>query len=102
MMPTFSIPKFTKAASDEALIREALQRNIMLQDLTEQGLRAITEAMKPKKVSKGTELIKQGDIGEHFYIVQKGSFWFRKDGKNVGVANVGESFGELGKICRNL
>ena len=97
----FNIPLIKKDANSESLIREALQRNIVLGDLTDDDLGLVVQAMKSKKISAKTVLIKQGGYGDNFYIVQKGSFWFEKDGERVGVANVGESFGELGMCKKN-
>lgn len=93
----FNIPLIKKDANAEMLIREALRSNIVLGDLSDGDLTQIVQAMKTKKVPEKTVLIKQGDNGDNFYIVQKGSFWFEKDGERVGIANVGESFGELGE-----
>ncbi|HEX6843913.1 MAG TPA: cyclic nucleotide-binding domain-containing protein [Actinomycetota bacterium] len=46
-------------------------------------------------VVAGTELIRQGDIGDRFYVVDAGTFEIVRDGVRVALAPVGDHFGEI-------
>jgi hypothetical protein len=43
----------------------------------------------------GTEVIRQGDVGDRFYVIDDGRFEIAIDGKAVAVQGEGEYFGEI-------
>jgi MFS family permease len=43
----------------------------------------------------GTELIRQGDVGDRFYVVEAGAFEIVRDGARIDTAGVGGYFGEI-------
>ena len=43
----------------------------------------------------GTEVIRQGDVGDRFYIVDAGSFEIVRDGLRIDTAEAGGYFGEI-------
>lgn len=55
----------------------------------------IADALKPETHKKGTVIVKQGDVGDKFYIVEKGTMKITKDGKEMGQIESGGYFGEL-------
>jgi rhodanese-related sulfurtransferase len=60
----------------------------------------LAEAMRPSEVEAGTEVVRQGDHGEHFYVIEAGEaeVWRSEPGqaKPVRLATLGQgsSFGE--------
>ena len=51
--------------------------------------------MFEKRVESGETLIKQGDQGDYFYVIDSGAFDVLKDGQKIGQVKQGGSFGEL-------
>jgi hypothetical protein len=43
----------------------------------------------------GTEIIRQGDVGDRFYVVEAGTFEIVRDGAVIATAGEGEHFGEI-------
>lgn len=58
-------------------------------------LHLFVNAMEGEDVLQGQTIIKQGDDGDYFYVVESGTVDIVVDGKVVAVASVGEVFGEL-------
>lgn len=77
-------------------IRHAIASNFLFSSLTEDLLKPVIDAMFEVKKHKGDVVMKQGDEGDNFYILEDGEceFWIneKKVGKNV---QAGGSFGEL-------
>jgi MFS family permease len=46
-------------------------------------------------VTAGTEVIRQGDVGDRFYIADAGSFEVEVDGRRIDVVGAGGFFGEI-------
>ena len=46
-------------------------------------------------VTAGTEVIRQGDVGDRLYVVDAGSFEIVRDGSRIATAGEGEHFGEI-------
>ena len=51
--------------------------------------------MQMEECKTSTTLIKQGEAGDYFYVVESGKFIYQVDGKDSGMAQAGSSFGEL-------
>ena len=92
---SYKAPVFPKSPEEEAFIRTALGENFVFSDLSDAELKTITDAHEPNQASKGGTIIKEGDKGDYFYILQEGKVKYIKDGKEVGRAGKGSSFGEL-------
>jgi len=78
----------------------ALHSNMLFSSLDETQLNIIMDSMQRHEAPAGEVIIKQGDQGDHFYIIATGEveFWISKGGApptKVGVAGPGQSFGEL-------
>jgi CRP-like cAMP-binding protein len=100
-----------KTKEEKESIAEAIQASVMFQNITEEERKMIFGVMEPMKVKKGTWVIKQGAVGDRFYIVNTGVFEVRvvpegeeDDGSGGNVVHVYEgsvekhahpSFGEL-------
>lgn len=55
----------------------------------------LINAMQEEIVKKGATIIKQGDVGDYFYVVESGKIEFMLDEQPVGTAGSGGCFGEL-------
>merc|ERR1712216_1084988 len=55
----------------------------------------LADALKPESFPAETEIIKQGDEGNKFYIVEEGTLVAKKDGADVLDLKEGDHFGEL-------
>lgn len=76
-------------------INKSVAKNFLFSNLDEDSLHKVLGFLKEKKVPAGEVIIKQGDEGDYFYIVESGSVEYTVDGKPVGKAEAGASFGEL-------
>jgi serine/threonine protein phosphatase PrpC/CRP-like cAMP-binding protein len=101
-----------KTPDEKSRIAEAIRASVMFQNITDGQREMIFGVMEPISVKKGTWVIKQGTVGDRFYIVDNGRFEVRivpdgeedKDGTGGNVVHVYEgshekhahpSFGEL-------
>lgn len=76
-------------------LNKSVGKNFLFSNLDEESLKSVLSALHEKKVSSGTDVIKQGDEGDFFYIVESGTLDFKVNGEKVGSAGSGSSFGEL-------
>lgn len=63
--------------------------------LDEKQVQIIVDALEPADVPIGTEIIKQGDMGDYFYLMDSGICEIFKDGELVQTCTEAMSFGEL-------
>ena len=102
-----------KSADQLHRIDQAISRNLLFKNLDEEQLKDVMDAMSEKRLtSAGSVIIKQGDVGDFFYVVESGRFDIfvklpagadgrvvddsgRSFGKKVAEAQEGGSFGEL-------
>lgn len=76
-------------------LNKSVGKNFLFTNLDEEALKSVLSHLKEKKVTTGSIVIKQGDVGDFFYIVEEGTLEFLVDGQKVGDAGPGSSFGEL-------
>jgi cAMP-dependent protein kinase regulator len=91
----FKAPNYPKTKDDVKFLDEALGENFVFSDLTNTERDLLIKAMQKQEAQEGEIIIKQGDVGDFFYILEKGSINFVADGKDVGSCGKGGSFGEL-------
>lgn len=90
-----------KSDDVKANIEKALLQNVLFSNLDSEQLEEIVNEMYRIEVKAGTKIIKQGDMGDNFYVVESGEFdiMITKDGESeaTSVAKRGAltSFGEL-------
>jgi cAMP-dependent protein kinase regulator len=94
-----------KTAQQQDRIRSAISANLLFKNLDDEQTKDVLDAMTEKKIPKeGVIVIRQGDVGDFFYVVEEGGFDFyiRKGGstanglgERVGGVGAGGSFGEL-------
>jgi len=66
-----------KSESEKESIAEAIQASVMFQNITDAQRDLIFKVVEPISVSKGDWVIKQGSVGDRFYIVDHGKFEVR-------------------------
>jgi CRP-like cAMP-binding protein len=91
----FETPRFPKSDTAIQFIDNSLVDNFIFASLSSKERRLLIDAMVMETVPAGTVIIKQGDIGDFFYVVDEGHVSFAVDGKHVGACGRGGSFGEL-------
>ncbi|KAJ1928101.1 hypothetical protein IWQ60_002361 [Tieghemiomyces parasiticus] len=89
-----------KSDDQRARIRTSIANNFLFRNLDDEQYRDVVDAMAEKSMAQGEEIIRQGDIGDYFYVVEKGSFevFVAKDQAaptKVYEYGPGGSFGEL-------
>lgn len=103
------IPVFQKTPDQLKRIRDAIKDNFLFKNLDEEQEADVLNAMKEVSIPANEIIIKQGDAGDYFYIVEKGNLdiYVKKDGldssegdtaglgKKVASSHEGSSFGEL-------
>ncbi|KAF8786238.1 cAMP-dependent protein kinase type II regulatory subunit-like isoform X2 [Argiope bruennichi] len=94
------IEKFPKSDEERKRIKERTKDIFLFKVLDEEDINEIIEAMMPREVETGQVIIRQGDDGDFFYVVDKGTFEACvKDGKGeeriVKIYDNSGSFGEL-------
>jgi cAMP-dependent protein kinase regulator len=91
----FEAQKYPKSEEDIALIDAALDDNFVFSKLPASKRTGLIEAFEPIMVKAGTKIIEEGEEGDYFYVVGSGVVDIQIDGKDVGTAEAGSSFGEL-------
>ncbi|CAL1285894.1 unnamed protein product [Larinioides sclopetarius] len=94
------IEKFPKNDDERKRIRERTKDIFLFKVLDKEDINEIVDAMMPREVKEGQVIIRQGDDGDFFYVVDKGTFEACvKDGKGeeriVKIYDNSGSFGEL-------
>lgn len=84
-----------KTPEQRAHIEVSVSRNLLFSNLDADQKREILDAMFEKRVPRGTAIIRQGDDGDNFYVVDSGKFSVQVDGVEVVQIGPGGSFGEL-------
>ncbi|KAI8621947.1 camp-dependent protein kinase regulatory subunit [Chytriomyces sp. MP71] len=89
-----------KTDEQKARIQSSIKNNFLFRSCDEEQYRDVVDAMAEKKVPAGEEVIRQGGVGDYFYVVETGSLdVFVSKGGNppVKVYEYGDggSFGEL-------
>lgn len=66
-----------KTEEQKESIAEAIQASVVFQNITDAQRELIYKVMEPMEVQAGQWIIKQGTVGDRFYIVDEGSFEVR-------------------------
>jgi MFS family permease len=59
------------------------------------SLEAAARALVPVLVGAGTQVIRQGDVGDHFYVIERGRLVVSQDGRELRRLERGDAFGEI-------
>jgi cAMP-dependent protein kinase regulator len=66
------MPVYPKTEDQITRIKASIANNFIFRDLDEAQETGVLNAMQEKKVDKGEVVIRQGDVGEYFYVVEDG------------------------------
>jgi len=91
----FESPVFEKAPEIVELIHKATFSNFLFEDLDQSLKDEVVDAMEPYEAESGEKIITQGEVGDYFYVLEKGEVNFIVDNKQVGKGVAGKCFGEL-------
>ncbi|GBL91577.1 cGMP-dependent protein kinase, isozyme 1 [Araneus ventricosus] len=91
----FQIQKHEKDFKSKQLIKEAIMENDFLKNLDSSQVREIVDCMYCQYFTKGTQVIKEGDVGSHLYVSAEGNLRVLKRSKVIGSVGPGKAFGEL-------
>ncbi|OQR89287.1 cAMP-dependent protein kinase regulatory subunit [Thraustotheca clavata] len=84
-----------KSAEERKRISDILVDNILFKSLDDKQSKILLDAMFPKEYEVGEVIIKQGDDGDNFYILDTGVCEVYKDDNLVLTCTEAMSFGEL-------
>jgi len=89
-------PVFSKTQEEKAALRQLLSMHVLFSELASNDIEVLLDAFQGLRFLPGARIIKQGDIGESFYILQSGACTISVEGQGVvSRAGPGDSFGEL-------
>ncbi|KAF0685071.1 Aste57867_22999 [Aphanomyces stellatus] len=77
-------PHYDKSASDRADIREAIGHNCLFCNMDEKARSIMIDAMQRVQFNRGAIIIRQGDEGDQFYVLARGTADVLIDGHRVG------------------
>jgi cAMP-dependent protein kinase regulator len=91
---------YPKSDEQRKRLGEAVKNILLFRSLDVSEMSEVLDAMFERKVESGEIVIKQGDDGDYFYVIEKGTFEFFVTGDDGLERRVGEysdsgSFGEL-------
>ncbi|XP_041775654.1 cGMP-dependent protein kinase, isozyme 1 isoform X3 [Anopheles merus] len=90
------IPTHPKSPDTELLIKTAIVANDFLNNMMdEERLQAVTAAMSSMTFPPNSYIIKEGDIGAHFFVSEEGTYEVVVDNKVIKSFGRGVVFGEL-------
>jgi len=94
------IKKIPKTSEESSRIREILKSSPFLQHLEEKSIQTLEDAFFKVEKKEGDAIIKQGDMGDNFYVIDAGVVnVFKQEGDKpetkVNSLGPGDSFGEL-------
>jgi cAMP-dependent protein kinase regulator len=70
--PDEPLPTYGKGEDQLRRIKASIANNFIFRDLDEEQETGALNAMQELKVDKGEVVIRQGDVGEYFYVVESG------------------------------
>ena len=92
------LQKILDVAKDVALMKKV---EILADNLNESEMEQVSRALERKVCKDGHQIIKQGDHGDHFYMIESGSVTISIDGVEVGSLSDSSAtpyFGEMSLI----
>lgn len=92
---SYEAPVFRKTEQEREFLLNALKHYFVFADLSARDLMPLVEAMEKTTCSQGEVIIEQGEAGDYFYVLSKGTCDIVVDGESVAKLEEGDSFGEL-------
>ena len=91
----FQPPSFQKTQEEIKIIKSVMAENIFFNDLSRQEQEIFVNAFEPIQVKEKSIIIKQGEKGDYFYILQHGKISFYVEKSKVSTIMDGSCFGDL-------
>ena len=98
----FVPPTFPKSEETIKFLLDALNDNFVFDSIDDSSKLQFVNAMQVREYCEGDWVIRQGDVGDYFYVVGEGEIAFHQRGEipsdpplQVGTGTKGSSFGEL-------
>lgn len=76
-------------------LEKSIGKNFLFNKLDSDSKKLVINCLEEKRVPKNTEIIRQGDEGDYFYVVEAGTVEFYVNNQKVNTSGPGSSFGEL-------
>lgn len=92
---TFERKVIEKDEASRQFIRDALGANFLFAGLNDETTEFVVDAVDKRHFSAGDTVVKQGDDGDHFYVLQKGQCDVAVNGSPQGKIDQGGHFGDL-------
>ncbi|CAI8503498.1 unnamed protein product [Hanseniaspora opuntiae] len=92
---TFKRILLNNSYSQRSMFERFLKNLPILKNLSDSERNKLIDVLKSKTVAKGQIIIRQGEVGENFYIIEQGDCVVIKDGEEVNVLHKNDYFGEL-------
>lgn len=92
---TFKRILLNNSYSQRSMFERFLKNLPILKNLSDSERNKLIDVLKSKTVAKGQIIIRQGELGENFYIIEQGDCVVIKDGEEVNVLHKNDYFGEL-------
>lgn len=73
LSPDWTPPVYPKSEEEEELLRDRVRRNVLMAHLNEAEADTVVKAFIPFSFEAGDCIIRQGDNGEHFFVVEIGT-----------------------------
>lgn len=91
----YQLPVHPKSEDQKSRIHATLKGNFLFSSLEEGDYKHILDAFFETQVKQGDVIMRQGEQGDNFYVVESGEYEIAVSGEVVGVAENGGYFGEL-------
>lgn len=99
---TFNYIVKDAAAAKRNAYEAFLAKVVLLEGMDAYERSQVADALKVEMHTDGTAVIKQGEKGDTFYIIEKGTAKVEKDGKEVMQYQPGDFFGELALLTSEV
>lgn len=80
---------------EAAIISQMLAKCELFQHLTPRSLAEVADHLKPEQFTAGQVVIREGDVGDKFYLIREGSVSVQRGGGQVAQLSEGDFFGEM-------
>ena len=84
-----------KSESVKKLIHDAIAENILFKACSEEELDELVDVFEPREASAGSVIIRQGDEGDAFYVMERGTVDVYEEDVHKTTLYAGTSFGEI-------
>ncbi|CAK9300083.1 unnamed protein product [Gordionus sp. m RMFG-2023] len=89
------LEKHNKGIRSKQMIKDAILKNDFLKNLDQLQIKEIIECMYEKYIKAEQWVIREGDLGQHLFVLAEGELEVMKNDKSIGLFGPGNAFGEL-------